>query len=43
LAETILLGAPINLDDMPVVLAVQERDVDLLILEELHAPPALAT
>jgi PD-(D/E)XK nuclease superfamily len=28
-----------KLDDMPAVIAVQERDVDLLILEELHASP----
>lgn len=32
-----------KLDDLPVVLAVQERDIDLLILEELHATPAFAT
>lgn len=32
-----------TLDDMPVVLAVQERDIDLLVLEELHATPAFAT
>ncbi|WP_426664458.1 hypothetical protein [Rhodanobacter aciditrophus] len=31
-----------HLDDLPVVLAVQERDIDLLILEELHATPAFA-
>ena len=31
------------LDDRPVVLAVQERDIDLLILEELHATAAFAT
>lgn len=32
-----------KLDDLPVVLAVQERDIDLLLLEELHATPAFAT
>lgn len=31
-----------HLDNWPVVLAVQERDIDLLILEELHATPAFA-
>lgn len=31
-----------TLDDMPIVLAVQERDIDLLILEELHATPLFA-
>lgn len=31
-----------HLDDWPLVLAVQERDIDLLILEELHATPAFA-
>src|SRR6185312_3450395 len=32
-----------NIDDLPVVLAVQERDIGLLVLEELHATPAFAT
>jgi len=32
----------VHLGDWPVVLAVQERDIDLLILEELHATPAFA-
>jgi len=31
-----------RLDEMPIVIAVQERDIDLLILEELHASPAFA-
>ena len=29
-----------ELDQMPVIIAVQERDIDLLILEQLHASPA---
>jgi hypothetical protein len=35
-------GLRMKLDDMPAVIAVQERDIDLLILEELHATPAFA-
>jgi hypothetical protein len=29
-----------TLDDLPIILAVQERDIDLLLLEQMHASPA---
>ena len=34
--------ASMTLDEFPVVIAVQERDIDLLLLEQLHASQAFA-